>query len=68
MVAATTVLSYLFLREIDPNILGMLEALAAGAILAMLADTMMPEAYEEGGFLIGLATVLGFLLAFIISR
>lgn len=68
IVAATTVLSYLFLREIDPNILGVLESFAAGAILAMLADTMMPEAYEEGGFLIGLATVLGFLLAFIISR
>jgi ZIP family zinc transporter len=62
------VLSFVFLHDIDPNIIGIIEAFAAGAILAMLADTMMPEAYEEGGFLIGILTVLGFLTAFIISR
>jgi hypothetical protein len=33
----------------------------------MLADTIMPEAFEEGGLNIGLFTVLGFLLAFIVS-
>lgn len=63
-----TVLSYLFLRDIDPNITGILESFAAGAILAMLADTMMPEAYSEGGFGVGIMTLLGFLAAFIISR
>lgn len=60
--------SYFFLREIDPNNLGIIEAFAAGAILAMLADTMMPEAYEEGGATIGLVTVLGFIVAFVASR
>lgn len=30
----------------------------------MLADTMMPEAYEVGGRVVGLLTVLGFALAF----
>jgi zinc transporter, ZIP family len=40
---------------------------AAGAILTMLADTMMPEAFERGGKLVGLATTLGFGLAFAIS-
>jgi ZIP family zinc transporter len=40
---------------------------AAGAILTMLADTMMPEAYARGGKLVGLATTLGFGLAFAIS-
>lgn len=63
-----TVLSYVFLHDIEPNSIGIIEAFAAGAILAMLADTMMPEAFEEGGFTIGLLTVLGFLAAFIISR
>jgi ZIP family zinc transporter len=29
---------------------------------------MMPEAYEEGGEVIGLVTTVGFLLAFILSR
>lgn len=62
------VLSFVFLHDINLNTIGILEAFAAGAILAMLADTMMPEAYEEGGFLIGMLTVIGFLVAFILSR
>jgi ZIP family zinc transporter len=40
---------------------------AAGAILTMLADTMMPEAFEHGGKLVGLFTTLGFALAFAIT-
>lgn len=47
---------------------GVIEAFAAGAILAMLADSMMPEAFEEGGFSIGILTVLGFLTAFILAK
>jgi zinc transporter, ZIP family len=41
-------------------------AFAAGAILTMLADTMMPEAYEHGGKLVGVVTTLGFAIAFAI--
>lgn len=43
------------------------QAFAAGAILTMLADTMIPEAVEGGGPLVGLATVLGFAVAFFLS-
>ncbi len=43
-------------------------AFAAGAILAMITDTMIPEAFENGGRLIALLSVFGFLVAFIISR
>ena len=39
------------------------QAFAAGAMLTMLADAMMPEAFEHGGKVVGLATVLGFMLA-----
>jgi ZIP family zinc transporter len=39
---------------------------AAGAILTMLADTMMPEAYEHGGKLVGVATTLGFVAALVV--
>lgn len=46
---------------------GGITAFAAGAILAMLADTMMPEAFEEGGALTGLVTVAGFITAFGLS-
>ena len=42
-------------------------AFAGGAILTMLADTMMPEAFEHGGKLVGLATALGFALAFALT-
>jgi zinc transporter, ZIP family len=67
-VALATILSYLFLHDLDLNTIGILESLAAGAILAMLADSMMPEAYEKGGYTIGFLTILGFLVAFIMSR
>jgi ZIP family zinc transporter len=39
------------------------EAFAGGAVLTMLANSMMPEAYEHGGNDVGLLTVLGFFVA-----
>ena len=39
------------------------DAFAAGAILTMLAETMIPEANEIGGRAVGLATSLGFAVA-----
>ncbi len=61
-------LSYRFLGDLSPNVLAIIEAFAAGSILAMISDTMMPEAYEEGGFTIAIMTVCGFMLAFILAR
>ena len=43
------------------------QAFAAGAVLTMLADTMMPEAFAHGGKAVALLTVLGFLLAGLLS-
>ncbi len=43
-------------------------AVAAGAILAMLSDTMIPEAFEVAHNYAGLITVLGFLCAFVLSK
>jgi zinc transporter, ZIP family len=39
------------------------EAFAGGAVLTMLADSMMPEAFQHGGRAVGLLTVLGYLVA-----
>lgn len=50
-----------------PEAVGFVEAFAGGAILTMLADTMMPEAFEHGGKAVGLLTTLGFGLAFLLS-
>jgi ZIP family zinc transporter len=44
--------------------IGITTSSAAGAILAMLAESMMPEAFKQGGSKIGLATVAGFATAF----
>ena len=52
----------------DPELIAAVTAVAAGAILAMLADTMIPEAFEEVGDFTGLITVAGFLAAFVLSK
>ncbi len=51
----------------DPAIIAAIQALAAGAILAMIADTMIPEAFEATREYAGLVTAAGFLLAFVLS-
>ena len=51
----------------DPAVTAAIQAFAAGAILTMLADTMVPEAVEHAGALVGLLTVLGFAAAFLLS-
>ena len=38
-----------------------IEAFAAGAMLTMIAETMLPEAFEHGGAIVGLSTLAGFL-------
>ena len=45
-------------------VLGSAQALAGGAILAMLSSTMMPEAYELGGGIVTYSTIAGFLVGF----
>ncbi len=39
-----------------------------GALLTMLADSMMPEAFEHGGKAVGLLTVLGYIVATTLTR
>lgn len=57
-------LGNMFLLTASPVIISLVEALAGGAILAMVASVMMPEAYEDGGSEVGLATIAGFVVAF----
>ncbi|HCP14428.1 MAG TPA: hypothetical protein DIT32_01375 [Peptococcaceae bacterium] len=56
---------YAVLGNTSQNIITMTLSLAAGAILAMIADTMIPEAFETGGRFVAFATAIGFLLAFV---
>ena len=57
-----------FLSDIGSKPLAFAQSIAAGSILTMLADTMFPEAFENGGDRVGLATALGFAAAFLLSR
>lgn len=66
--ALAAAVGYVTLDGADPLAVGTIQAFAAGAILTMLADTMMPEAFEEGGRVVGLLTTLGFVAAFLLSR
>ncbi|MFW5472476.1 ZIP family metal transporter [Knoellia sp. CPCC 206450] len=52
----------------SPETVAAITALAAGAILAMVADTMIPEAFEKTHLYAGLAATVGFLSAFVISH
>ena len=66
--ALASVLGYALLGGLSSNMISAMFALAAGGILAMLADTMMPEAFENGGPLVALGTTVGFLCAFLLSH
>jgi zinc transporter, ZIP family len=57
---------YGLFQHSSPDTVAFVLAFAAGAILTMLADTMMPEAYEHGGNLVGVVTTLGFAVAYVI--
>ncbi len=51
----------------DPETISLPLAFAAGAVIASLADTLMPEAYEHGGPAVALSTAGGFALSFMLS-
>jgi zinc transporter, ZIP family len=57
---------YALFQDSPPDTVAFVLAFAAGAILPMLAETMMPEAFEHGGKWVGVVTTLGFAVAFTI--
>ena len=65
--ALSSAVGFAVLDGASNSAIAFVEAFAAGAILTMLADTMMPEAYEHGGSSAGLSTTFGFTLAFLIA-
>ncbi|HEX6898975.1 MAG TPA: ZIP family zinc transporter [Thermoanaerobaculia bacterium] len=61
-------IGFTLFRGASPEIVAATTAVAAGAILAMLVDTMIPEAFEQAHDFAGLIAVLGFLIAFTLSK
>jgi ZIP family zinc transporter len=59
-----TMLGYAASDTVSSGSIASIQAIAGGATIAVLADSLMPEAYQEGGWWVGLATALGFVVAF----
>ena len=53
--------------EVPESTISLLESVAAGAMLTVISETMLPEAYAKGGAIVGLSTLLGFLAIIIIK-
>ncbi|MDR4506512.1 MAG: hypothetical protein MRK01_17205 [Candidatus Scalindua sp.] len=56
-------LGSIFFTEAPPALFYLVEGVAAGSMLTMVAETMLPEAYFKGSSLVGISTLLGFLTA-----
>jgi len=65
--AMATVLGYLVAEAVSDAARAGIDGFAAGALLVMLIDSMIPDARSEGGRVAGLVTVLGFALAAALS-
>jgi zinc transporter, ZIP family len=66
--SVAALLGYALFSHFSVEIIAATTAVAAGAILAMLSDTMIPEAFEQAHDFAGLITVFGFLAAFALSK
>lgn len=61
-------IGFVVFQQVSAEVVAATTAIAAGAILAMLVDTMIPEAFDVAHTLAGLITVTGFLAAFVLSK
>lgn len=58
---------YLFLEQLSDEMKAAIGAFAGGGIIAMLCSTMMPEAFEEGGPVVGFIASMGLLTAILLD-
>jgi len=66
--ALSSTIGYAVFRNFSADVIAATIAVAAGAILSMLVDTMIPEAFENTHDFAGLITVIGFLVAFVLGK
>jgi ZIP family zinc transporter len=67
LLAAGVVAGYLLTEPLGEGVLAVALGFAGGAVLASLADTLMPEAYELGGPAVAFATAAGFFVSFVLA-
>ncbi|MFL1591531.1 ZIP family metal transporter [Rhodococcus ruber] len=64
LLVLVVVLATAYADSLPPAGIASVQAFAGGATIAVISDSLMPEAYREGGWWVGISTALGFLVAF----
>jgi len=67
LLAAACIVGYVAFGDASDDTISIPLAFAGGAVIASLVDTLMPEAYRDGGPLVAFATVAGFLLSYVLA-
>ncbi|MEU4316226.1 ZIP family metal transporter [Nocardia sp. NPDC024068] len=67
VLVVVTVAGHALSDHLTTTSISVVQAFAGGATIAVLADSLMPEAYKEGGWWVGMATAVGFLVAFLLG-
>jgi zinc transporter, ZIP family len=67
LLAAAVVVGRGVAAGLEDSVLAVALGFAGGAVLASLADTLMPEAFQQGGALIAFATAAGFFVSFVLA-
>ena len=67
VLALATAAGGTFLSEASDELIGMLEAVAAGAVLAVISIAIAPHAFREVNRLAAVATVAGFIVGYLLS-
>ncbi|RBW69204.1 ZIP family metal transporter [Bacillus taeanensis] len=60
-------LGFIFLQDASNSLVAGISAFAAGGVVAMVSSTMMPEAHEEGGPIVGFITALGLIASLVLT-
>jgi zinc transporter, ZIP family len=68
LLTVAVVVGHEALTGAEPSTLGFPLAFAGGAVLASLADTLMPEAFERGRPVNAFATAAGFYVSFVLAE
>jgi ZIP family zinc transporter len=66
--AAATALAFYFLSDLGPDATATLKAFGAGALIAMAAETMIPEAFHNGPRYSGVLAAAGFATLILLSE
>lgn len=68
LASLSSLIGYHLLEGVSEHWIAGINSFAAGGIVAMVSSTMMPEAHEEGGPIVGLITALGLICSLILAN